>query len=190
MSTTLLENFCPKYKKTFVLSPKLLKVHFFSTAFFSAIFVWTRNVHFWQSCRKTFPKGPQNFNLVSKYELVYLSKGSFFHDNFTRARREQFWQSSQNSCNKSPEKVRPLSWKKNKPCFSKKLVFHGLFLWTQMMQFWQPCLDNFAVNLKIFPLKCETQSEIVFFSKKTLPVKTVIWKRRVQSSQPCQESFT
>ena len=134
---------------------------FFSQAFISHYFLWTSTVQFWRSCQKTFDKNPENFNLVSKNELVFFSKGIFCHDGFPLARRKQFRQPSWKFSINFPESFRPIS-ESEKKCLSKTFS-HKLHLWKQVMQFWQPCLKSFDVNLKSIRLKCEIQLEKCFF---------------------------
>ena len=182
---TLLEVFRQKHKKNFVLSPELQKFLFILKAFFSHNFLWTCTVEFSRSCQKMFAKIPVNFNLVSKIELVFLSKRKICHDSFPLARREQFRQPSWKYYIQSPENFRPISGSEKKQC-RPKTFSHILFLWTQTMQIWHSCLRKLRPKFQKFPSKMRNTIWKVFFSKKMLPMKTMLWKRRVQFWQICQ----
>ena len=63
---------------------------------------------------------------------------------------------------------------KSNPKFKKKHGFwksfpHGLFLWTQRIQFWQPWRKTFGVNPKNFGLKSDKQVKKFFFRRKGFP---------------------
>ena len=57
------------------------------------------------------------------------------------------------------------------------------------MQFRLPCWKNFAKNLKSYRPNCEIQLEKCFLSKNLLPLKTILWTRRVLFWRTSQKKF-
>ena len=162
------------------------------------IILWTRRVQFWQTNQKFF---------------TWSSKKNWHKSDWKTWKPMKFrlmcWKRFAQKTEKFPPKMRNTI---GKVFFSKKMLPMKLILWTRRVQFWQtnqnifawsskknwhksdwktwkpiklrlPCWKTFAQKPEKFPPKMWNTNGKVFFSKKMLPMKTILWTHRVQFRQ-------
>ena len=121
---------------------------------------------------KVLPKTWKVTAQIVKYNLknVFNSNNLLPLKTFLWTRRVQFWQTSQKKFKWSPKKygINPIKKPRNQ-CSSEYRA-------------WKDLRKN-QINIR---LSYEKHLQICFFSKKMLPMKTILWTQRIELWQTCQ----
>ena len=103
----------------------------------------------------------------------------------------KFWQPRWKLLDIWPQSFSAQNAKKAKKCLIllKNSKFSDLFLWTQKMQFWQPCRTIFDMKLKFFCSLYDHILKIEHFLKRVFWFKMFLWTRRILFWQPQRSSY-